>query len=158
MCVSHLFKIILLCVHVIFIETTSSNFFFQISKLIYNLTPYCGLTTKQKELFSLKRTTFVYVLSSDHLGFKSKVLPGPLTDVSAWVGFCTSSPQQGVKFQLWYLIFFYGGRFLLEVQKPTQALKSAKDPGNTFDLIPKWSRTLPSLIYFSWDINRDPPP
>jgi hypothetical protein len=44
----------------------------------------------------------------------------------------------------------------LEVQKPTQALKSVKGPGNTFDLIPKWSRTLPSLIYFSWDIYRDP--
>jgi hypothetical protein len=36
----------------------------------------------------------------DHLGLKSKVLPGPLTDLSAWVGFCTSSPQQGVKYQL----------------------------------------------------------
>jgi hypothetical protein len=45
----------------------------------------------------------------------------------------------------------------LEVQKPTQALKSVKDPGNTFDLNPKWARTLPSLIYFSWDINRDHP-
>jgi hypothetical protein len=29
--------------------------------------------------------------------------------------------------------------------------------GNTFDLNPKWVRTLPSLIYFSWDIYRDPP-
>jgi hypothetical protein len=67
----------------------------------------------------------------DHMGIKSKVLPGPLTDLSAWVGFCTSSPQQGVKYQ-----------------KPTQALKSVKGPGNTFDLSPKWSRTLPSLIYF----------
>jgi hypothetical protein len=44
----------------------------------------------------------------------------------------------------------------LEVQKPVQALKSVKDPGNTFDINPKWSRTLPSLIYFSWDIYRDP--
>jgi hypothetical protein len=44
----------------------------------------------------------------------------------------------------------------LEVQKPTQALKSVKDPCNTFNLNPKWARTLPSLIYFSWDINRDP--
>jgi hypothetical protein len=35
-----------------------------------------------------------------HLGFQSKVFPGPLTDLSAWVGFCTSSPQQGVKYQL----------------------------------------------------------
>jgi hypothetical protein len=44
-----------------------------------------------------------------------------------------------------------------EVQKPTQALKSVKGPGNTFALNPKWSRTLPSLIHFSWDINRDHP-
>jgi hypothetical protein len=29
----------------------------------------------------------------DHLGFQSKVLPGYLTDLSAWMGFCTSSPQ-----------------------------------------------------------------
>ena len=38
-----------------------------------------------------------------HFGFKSKVLPGPLTDLSAWVGFCTSRPQQGVKinFDIW---------------------------------------------------------
>jgi hypothetical protein len=35
-----------------------------------------------------------------HLGFKSNVLPIPLTDLSAWVGFCTSSPQQGLKCQL----------------------------------------------------------
>jgi hypothetical protein len=41
-----------------------------------------------------------------HLGFQSKVLPGPLTVWSAWVGFCTSSPQLGFKYQLWYLIFF----------------------------------------------------
>ena len=46
----------------------------------------------------------------------------------------------------------------LEVQKHTQALKSVKGPGNTFDLSPKWSKTLPSLIYFSWNIYRDPPP
>jgi hypothetical protein len=44
----------------------------------------------------------------------------------------------------------------LEVQKPTQALKSVKGPGNTFDRNPKWARTLPSLIYFLWDIYRDP--
>jgi hypothetical protein len=44
----------------------------------------------------------------------------------------------------------------LEVKKPTQAPKSVKGPGNTFDLNPRWARTLPSLIYFSWDIYRDP--
>jgi hypothetical protein len=43
----------------------------------------------------------------DHLGFKSKVLPGHLTGLSAWVGFYTSSPQQGVKCQLWYFEFFF---------------------------------------------------
>ena len=31
----------------------------------------------------------------DHLGFKSKVMAGPLTDFSAWVGFCTSNPTAG---------------------------------------------------------------
>jgi len=35
-----------------------------------------------------------------HLRFELKVFPGSLTDLSAWVGFCTSSPQQGVKYQL----------------------------------------------------------
>jgi len=33
-----------------------------------------------------------------HLGFRSEVLHAPSTDLSAWVGFCTSSPQQGVKY------------------------------------------------------------
>jgi hypothetical protein len=41
------------------------------------------------------------------------------------------------------------------MQKPTQALRSVKGPGNTFDLIPMWWRTLSSLIYFSWDIYTD---
>jgi hypothetical protein len=31
-----------------------------------------------------------------HLVFRSKVLLRPLTDISAWVGFCISNPQQGV--------------------------------------------------------------
>jgi hypothetical protein len=26
----------------------------------------------------------------DYLGFQSKVFPGPLTDLSSWMGFCTS--------------------------------------------------------------------
>jgi hypothetical protein len=44
-----------------------------------------------------------------------------------------------------------------EVQNPTQTLKSVKDLGNTFDLNPKWERTLPSFGNFSWDIYRVPP-
>ena len=39
----------------------------------------------------------------DHFGIKSKVLPGSSTDLSAWVGFCTSSPQAG--YQISTLIF-----------------------------------------------------
>jgi hypothetical protein len=44
----------------------------------------------------------------------------------------------------------------LEVQKSTLALKSVKGSGNTFDLNPKWARTLPFLIYFQWDILKTP--
>jgi hypothetical protein len=55
-------------------------------------------------------------------------------------------------YQSWYLTPWCG----LEGQKPTQALKSVKGSGNTFDLSPKLARTLPSLIYFSWNIYRDP--
>jgi len=38
----------------------------------------------------------------------SKVLPVPLTELIAWVGLCTSSPHQGVKYQIWYLYDFWG--------------------------------------------------
>jgi hypothetical protein len=44
----------------------------------------------------------------------------------------------------------------LEVQKHKQALQSVKGPENTFNVNPKWARTLPSLIYFSENIYRDP--
>jgi hypothetical protein len=56
------------------------------------------------------------------------------------------------KYQSWYLTPYCGH----EVQIPTQAFQSGKGPDNIFDWIPKWVRTLPSLIYFSWDIYRDP--
>jgi hypothetical protein len=49
---------------------------------------------------------------------------------------------------------YYG----LELQKPTQALQSVKGQANTFELSLKGERTLPSLIYFSYDIYREPPP
>jgi hypothetical protein len=44
----------------------------------------------------------------------------------------------------------------LEMHYPTQALKSVKHLGKTVNLNPKRARTLPSLIYFSWDIYKDP--
>jgi hypothetical protein len=34
----------------------------------------------------------------------------------------------------------------------TKTLTTTKDLGNTVKLGPKWARTLPSLIYFSWDL------
>ena len=51
--------------------------------------------------------------------------------------------KQNFKYQSWYLTPYCG----LEVQKPTQALKSVKRPGNIFDWHCNWARTLPSLIY-----------
>jgi hypothetical protein len=45
----------------------------------------------------------------------------------------------------------------LEVQKPTQALQSVKGLGYTFELNPKWERTMPSFDIFSWIIYRVPP-
>ena len=62
-------------------------------------------------------------------------------------------PQINIKYQSWYLTPCCG----FEVQNLTQALQSIKGQGNTFDLIPKCATTLPSLIYCSLDINRDPP-
>ena len=44
-----------------------------------------------------------------HLEIKSKVLSWHLTDWNACVGLCTSSPQQVVKYQLWYLILVLEG-------------------------------------------------
>jgi hypothetical protein len=72
----------------------------------------------------------------------------------SWDIYRDPSSIRKIKYQSWYLTPCCG----LEVQKPTQALKSVKVPGNTFDLNPLWTRTFPSLIYFSWNIYRDPPP
>ena len=43
-----------------------------------------------------------------HMGFTLKVFPEPLTDLNAWMGLCTSSPQQGATYQHWYLDYFGG--------------------------------------------------
>ena len=40
------------------------------------------------------------------LEVRPKVVPGSLNDLSARGEFCTWCPQQGVKYQLWYLYFF----------------------------------------------------
>ena len=69
----------------------------QISTLIF------GFFRRPPYILPMKNWQWMAKFSS--LALKSKVLPGPLTDLSAWVGFCTSSPKQGVKYQLWYLNF-----------------------------------------------------
>jgi hypothetical protein len=45
----------------------------------------------------------------------------------------------------------------LEVQNPTLTLKTVKGMGITFELNPRWERTLPSFGNFAWDILRVPP-
>jgi hypothetical protein len=42
-------------------------------------------------------------------------------------------------------------------KKTTHALKSVKGMDNIVDLNPKWTKSLPSIIYLSWDIYRDLP-
>ena len=51
------------------------------------------------------------------MGFTSKLLPGPLTDFGAWMGFCTSSPLQGVKYTSWDIWIFFGGVLLKSNEK-----------------------------------------
>ena len=68
-----------------------------------------------------------------------KVLPEPLTDSSAWVCFCISSPQQGVKYQLWYMknnfveggLYKYHMKNILRMAKflPTWGLNQRYCPG-----------------------------
>ena len=54
--------------------------------------------------------------------------------------------QKKFKYQSWYLTPCCE----LEVQTPTQKLKSVKGPSNTFDLNSEWARPLP--LNFPWDI------
>jgi hypothetical protein len=61
--------------------------------------------------------------------------------------------KKKLKYQSWYLTPYWG----LEVQKHTQALQSVNGLGYTFDLNPKWERTMPSIDIYSWVIYRVPP-
>jgi hypothetical protein len=62
------------------------------------------------------------------------------------------APPKKSQYQSWYLTPCCG----LEVQNPIKTLKSVKGPSNTFDLNPKWARTLHSVGNFSWTIYRAP--
>ena len=71
-----------------------------------------------------------------HLGFKSKGLRGSLTNLNAWFGFCTSSTQQGVKYQLWYLkCFFVEREWSVQIsheKSPTEKFLSTWGLGQRF--------------------------
>ena len=65
----------------------------------------CQMSTSIKQIWVRGGSLNIPCKISDgkflaHLGSKSKLVPSPLTDLSVWVGFCISSPQQGVKSQL----------------------------------------------------------
>jgi hypothetical protein len=79
-----------------------------------------------------------------HWGLLPKVLPGLLIVGNFSWDIHRTPPPKKSKHQNSYLTPCCG----LEVQNPTQALKSVKSPGNTFDLSPKWARTLPSVGKF----------
>jgi hypothetical protein len=113
------------------------------------LTPYCGLEVQKRTqaLKSVKCPGNTFNLNSNW----SRTLPSLI--YFSWDIYKEPPSIKKFKYQCWYLTLCCG----LEVQKSTKALKSVKGPGNTFDWNPKWSRTLPSLIYFSWDIYREPP-
>ena len=71
-----------------------------------------------------------------------------------FMGYLYPPPKKKSKYQSWYLTSCCG----LEVQNPTQALKSVKGLGKILDLNPMWERTLPSFGNFAWDIYRVPSP
>jgi hypothetical protein len=55
--------------------------------------------------------------------------------------------------QISTLIFGFGGTLYISLE----TLKLVKGQGNTFNLNPKWQRTLPSFGNFSWNMHRVPP-
>jgi hypothetical protein len=94
------------------------------------------------------------------LRLRSNIFPGTLNDLSALVGFCTSSPQQGVATLIFW--FLFGEPYKYPMNNWHRTAKSFPTWGldqryfATFDINPKWERTLPSVANFSWDIYRVP--
>ena len=75
-------------------EIILTNFFAEPTVLLVPITSRGILTW---EIIFIEYRIIAYVAN---VFDPSKVLPGPLTDLSAWVDFFTSRPQQGVKYQL----------------------------------------------------------
>jgi hypothetical protein len=123
------------------------HFFFKYQ--IWYLTPCCGFEVQRPTLAlkSVKGPVHTFDVSPTW----GRTLPSLM--YFSWDIYKDPTPQFFFKYQYWYLIPCCE----FEVQNPTKALKSVKDLGNVFDLNPKWTRTLPSLIYFLWDIYRGHP-
>jgi hypothetical protein len=125
----------------IFIETPLHNLFSNIKVDIWH--PAVGLRCiiQTRHLCQLKTRAIPLTLnpSGKQLCRLSVIFRG------ICIGFPTKS-----KYQSWYFTPCCG----LEVQYPTYTIKLFKVLGNTFDLSPKWQRTLHSFGNFSWDMYR----
>ena len=132
--------------HRIFIETPLHKKKFKYQS--WYVTPCCGIEVQKptQALQSVKGAANTF----DWNPKWAITLPSLI--YFSWDIYRDPPPQNKFKYQSWYLTPCCG----LEVWKPTLALKSVKDPGNIFDWNPKWTRTLPSLVYFPWDIYIDP--
>jgi hypothetical protein len=67
-------------------------------------------------------------------------------------GYLPLKPTAGCQISTLIFEFFLRRGYLY------QSLTSVKGPGNIFYSNPRWARILPSLIYFSRDVHRDPSP
>ena len=93
--------------------------------------------------FHCKALASSHLRTGQYLWFKPQVGKNFTVCWQFFMGYLLTPPPQS-KHQNRYLTPCCG----LEVQNATQALKSVKSPGNTFDLSPKWARTLPSVGKF----------
>jgi hypothetical protein len=134
----------LIYVYRIFIETLLQK---KIKYQSWYLTPCCGFEVQNppRHFSELKGRT-IHLIETP----SGQELCRPL-NIFHEIFIGTILQKRKFKYQSWYLTPYCG----LEVQKHNQALQSVKGPDNTFEWNPKWERTLPSLIYVSWDIYSD---
>jgi hypothetical protein len=116
------------------------------------LTPCCGFEVQKptQALKSVKGSADTYdlifkwarTLAVENFAWDINRTPPP------------SSPKKQFKYLSWYLTHCSG----LEMQTLTKTLKSVKGPWSTFDLIPKWERTLSFEIFHGVFIESPLPP
>jgi hypothetical protein len=77
------------------------------------LKPCCGLEV-QNSTHALKSVKYPVNTFDLNPKWERTLLPGSYTDLSAWLGLCNSSPQQGVKYRLWYFFLFGGTLYICQ--------------------------------------------